>query len=323
MNGDSGRRVVVIGNLTIDDVVQADGTTSMAQPGGNAIFACLGARLWNPCVGVVMRRGPDLPAEVLTTLQKLHVDLDGVRAVEAPTSRAWLLYEQDGSRRFISRSPDDSRGDAVVRADDVPSQWLLTPQSPVVHIAPMRLSAAAELVESIRRQAFGAVLVWDPHETAVADRAGVLDVARHVDVFAPSRAELTELVGYDDPRCAVDELHGAGVASVVAKLGADGCLVRVNDGIHAVPAYPTKAVDPTGAGDTFCGALAGAIAARYDLLEAVQRANATASWSLETSGSLALASLDSEAAQQRFRLHAGPNSVDEENKGGRSHRSSS
>lgn len=47
-----------------------------------------------------------------------------------------------------------------------------------------------------------------------------------------------------------------GAGSVVLTLGRKGCLMKNHHESHAVPAYRVKAVDSTGAGDTFCGALA-------------------------------------------------------------------
>ena len=49
--------VVVCGNLTLDDVVAADGAATMGVPGGNVLHAALGARLWTPSVGLVTRAG--------------------------------------------------------------------------------------------------------------------------------------------------------------------------------------------------------------------------------------------------------------------------
>ena len=57
-------RVVVIGNLTLDDVVLPTGVTRMGAAGGNTIYAALGARMWEPRVGVVTRRGEDFPLDV-------------------------------------------------------------------------------------------------------------------------------------------------------------------------------------------------------------------------------------------------------------------
>jgi hypothetical protein len=52
MPGPAPVDVVVIGNLTIDDVVRPNGETTMASPGGNRIYAGTAARLWGVRVGV-------------------------------------------------------------------------------------------------------------------------------------------------------------------------------------------------------------------------------------------------------------------------------
>src|SRR5699024_3372370 len=51
-------------------------------------------------------------------------------------------------------------------------------------------------------------------------------------------------------------LREAGIAAVVLTLGAQGSLVADTDGMHRIPAAPVTAVDTTGAGDAFIGALA-------------------------------------------------------------------
>src|SRR5919206_136709 len=68
------------------------------------------------------------------------------------------------------------------------------------------------------------------------------------DVFMPSRAELTELTGCDDPEQGADGLLAAGVRCVVVKLGGDGALVaRPGSPPAWVPAAPAEVADPTGA----------------------------------------------------------------------------
>ena len=69
------------------------------------------------------------------------------------------------------------------------------------------------------------------------------------------------------------------------KLGARGALLA--DGIVAAPRV--RQVDPTGAGDTFCGALAGGLAHGAALREAVTAACAIAAESVRRVGSTALA----------------------------------
>ena len=297
-------RVVVIGDLTLDDVVRPDGTTHMASIGGDCLYAALGARLWEPNVGVVTRRGDDFPSAPWTRLQTLGICLDGVVDVAGPTIRNWVLYEADGRRHWIYRTPPDRPDEVAVRPEDVPASWLKAQPSPVVHVAAMPLDAAERIVESVRRQAPKAIIMLDTHEEYVRGyRDQLLKLAARVDVFLPSLEELTDLVGYDDPPRALREL-GAGKGSplVVLKKGKDGVLLldRDRSSIVAVDAAPARVVDVTGAGDAFCGGFAAGIAQGLDPLEAARRGTVSAAFAVEGFGSLALASVTPSDAAARL-----------------------
>ncbi|RCG32507.1 SIS domain-containing protein [Sphaerisporangium album] len=305
---EGARRVLVIGNLTIDDVVRPDGTVRMASPGGNVVYAALAARLWNPVTAVVTRRGDDLPPGILETLGGRGVDTSAVRAVEGPTVRNWVVYEDDGRRHWIYRTPRERSAQVAVRPGDLPEEWLR--DGPVVHVAAMPLPAAAALVEHVRAHAPGALITLDTHEDW-ADRDAVMELAARCDVFVPSREELAALAGFDDPVRAVALLRERGVPAVVVKLGGDGALVGA-DGMpapEAIPARPARVADTTGAGDTFCGALAAALASGLSLPEAARRGVATAAWAVEDYGSLALAGLTPEDARRRYAAEGGEAAV--------------
>ncbi|MFG1705325.1 PfkB family carbohydrate kinase [Nonomuraea sp. M3C6] len=294
------RRVLVIGNLTIDDVVRPDGTVRMASPGGNVVYAALAARLWNPEVRIVTRRGDDLPGEILEVLRRLGVDTSGVRTIDGPTVRNWVVYEEDGRRRWLYRTPPERSREVAVQPGDILGGWLAGDPPPVVHVAAMPLTAAAGIVEHVRAHAPGALITLDTHEDW-ADPEAVVELAVRTDVFLPSREELTALAGYDDPPRAAAELRRRGVRAVVVKLGAEGALIDA-EGLPGVrvAAYPVDVADTTGAGDTFCGAVAAALAAGLPLPDAVRRGAASAAWAVERFGSLALADLDPETARRRF-----------------------
>lgn len=300
------RRVLVIGNLTIDDVVRADGTVRMACPGGNTVYAAVAARLWNPDVGVVTRRGEDLPPGILDTLAGLGIDTAGVRPVSGPTIRNWVIYEEDGRRRWLHRTPPQRPREVAVQPGDIPAEWLQGDLAPMVHVAAMPLAAATAIAQHVREQAPGALITVDTHEDWRADREAVLALARLASVFLPSREELADLAGYDDPPRACAELRGRGVQAVVVKLGAEGALIDAGDqAVQHISAYPADVTDTTGAGDTFCGALAAALGTGLPLADAVRRAVATAAWAIEDFGSLTLARLRPAVARERFEALTG------------------
>ena len=69
------------------------------------------------------------------------------------------------------------------------------------------------------------LVTLDTHEDWSSDRDALLDVARLVDVFLPSREELVAMLGYDNPERACDELVASGVPAVVVKCGAQGAVL--------------------------------------------------------------------------------------------------
>ncbi|MCU1579665.1 MAG: ribokinase [Rhodoglobus sp.] len=77
------------------------------------------------------------------------------------------------------------------------------------------------------------------------------------------------------------------VPVVVVTRGARGALLQVRGSADVLVAAPSvRAVDATGAGDTFCGALAAALAAGQPIESAVRFAVVAASLSVETAGAV-------------------------------------
>jgi ribokinase len=132
----------------------------------------------------------------------------------------------------------------------------------------------------------------------------LLDLLGQVDLFLPSRQEATLLFGRDAPEDAARAFAACGPAVVVIKLGADGSVVygpRLEGPLH-VPAVAVDAIDPTGAGDAFCGAFCVSYGQRpgVSLVEAACRATVAASFVVERRGALAVLPFDCSAAEQRL-----------------------
>lgn len=108
-----------------------------------------------------------------------------------------------------------------------------------------------------------------------------------VDLLVPNEHEATAITGRTDPREAAAALLDQ-VPEVIVTLGASGILYAARGAEpFLVPAPQVTAVDSTGAGDTFVGALAVALAEGRPMRDALAWAAAAAALSVQRPGATA------------------------------------
>jgi sugar/nucleoside kinase (ribokinase family) len=278
--------IVLLGNLLVDDVVLADGTTRMGQPGGALLYCALGATLWASRPGLVSVVGDDYPAEALERLQRLGVDLAGMHRLGRSGVRTWLLYEGQ-ARRLIHRLGCPTHEEVSPLPARIPAAWRA---AHAFHLAPMPLEVQRQLLTAVRGHSPAFVSV-DPHlpvteETLDEWREALADA----DAFFPGEDELQLEGVQDDPGGALRRLVNGRLRFVVFKRGARGGILydAHHERFYAWNAGAARVVDQTGAGDAFG---VGLILAHLDGLPieaCLQRAVVTASFAVEAWGPEAL-----------------------------------
>lgn len=244
-------RIVCLGNLTVDDVVLPDGQTEMGHCGSDAIYSGFGARLWLDEVGMVAPMGTDFPKTHMDHLAKLGIDLSGFPPRPVPSIRCWVLYEHDGRRNIILRSQPEDFLTLSPTMQDIPPSWL---QAEGFHVAAMELESQEDLMSSLSPLA--GIVSLDPRiEYIAGNEKRLLDMISKSDIFLPSHVEAEALFGHTDHRRAARQFAETGCPLVVITEGELGSLVyeRATDRFWQIPAHPTRVVDPTGAGDAYCG----------------------------------------------------------------------
>ncbi len=118
------------------------------------------------------------------------------------------------------------------------------------------------------------------------------ELLAHVDLLTPNESELRALAGLPDSApeaIAAQALLARGVGAVLVTLGAAGCRLYPGAGQapQALPGHEVAVVDTIGAGDTFTGALAAALARGLLLPQAMAMANAAAALSVQGRGAIA------------------------------------
>jgi sugar/nucleoside kinase (ribokinase family) len=140
-------------------------------------------------------------------------------------------------------------------------------------------------------------------------RDDLVKVIERVDCLVLNDAEIRQLTERPSIMRAARELLTWGPSAIVAKQGEYGAALITEEGFFALPAYPLEVViDPTGAGDTFAGGLAGYVAAHpgepvsHDLLtRAIAYGTALASFNVEEFGTERVARLAADEVGERVK----------------------
>lgn len=292
--------IVVVGELTIDDVIVEGDRCDWKQPGGGALYSAIGAFLWHPEVAISALVGADYPATAVEALVGAGLNLDAVRRVETVNSLGlWLLYEASGRRHQVEKAS----GGSFAVIDELREPWHMhLPRAVAVHIAPQ--SSAGQLSALRDARQAGIPVSLDLLVEPFIDTGPYLDgrAWQGLDALLPSEQELRQLWGTDNPQTLRDMLREqARTPHLVIKRGPRGCDVVLEEVSWTVPSVCGTVIDPTGAGDAFCGGFLAGLVRAGDPVDAACYGAVSASFVVETRGALtALARLDSDEARRRL-----------------------
>lgn len=209
------------------------------------------------CVG-----GDDRGRWLLEVLTSSGVDTSLVRVADEPTGTAVPLITPADVSIVTVAGANASTGvaDADAAADVIAAADALLLQGEVGAAGARRAAQAARSGET--------TVVFNP---APVDPFLVEAVLPLTDVLVMNRAEQAQINAIGPE---------AGQHDTIITLGSRGA--QLDEVV--VPSFPAKVVDPTGAGDAFCGALAVALAEGRPLIEAVRFANAAGALAVQTPG---------------------------------------
>jgi sulfofructose kinase len=175
-------------------------------------------------------------------LERAHVDVAKVRRVEAPNRLAIILVDPDGRRTVLwHRDARLATSPAQVDVDAVTSGRVLL----VDAIDPAASTVAAH---AARQRRIPTVIDIDAVQPGVDLLLGEIDIIIAAGAFPEALTGATSL-GAGLQQMA-ERYHRA---MIVATLGAEGTLTRLNGRELRTPALAVDVVDTTGAGDAFRG----------------------------------------------------------------------
>lgn len=267
--------VVVVGSTNLDIVASTPrlpgpgetviGNGYAEHPGGKGLNQAVAAARSGARVAFVSAVGTDAAGDALLEVMRQEgIDTSAVvRRDGLPTGRAIIGVSDDGENSIIVVSG----ANATVACDGLPSATVVLAQ----------LEVPLETVRASFRaaRAMGATTVLNPAPAQSLDT----ELLQLCDVVVPNEHEAALLGG-------VGHLIELGAETVVLTQGKDGALVSNAETTTVVEPFPVTPVDTTGAGDTFCGALAARLALGDDQPTALRFAAAAAALSTTRAGAV-------------------------------------
>jgi len=291
--------VLIVGSIALDDI-----KTPLEEHrdllGGSASYGSVAASFFSPVnlVGIV---GTDFPPEHVDLFRNRQIDLEGLQMVEGETFRWSGEYMWDLNTR-------ETRSVALNVFEHfsptLPDSYKETPFVLLANIAP---DLQHHVLDQVRLPRFVIADTMDLWIQIAKER--LVELLARVHLLILNDGEARQLTGETSLIKAGRRLRAMGPRFVAVKKGEHGCLLFGDDGqFFSCPAYPLEDIhDPTGAGDTFAGGLAGWLAQNAgeevtfrDLCRAVVFGSVLASYNVEAFSLERLKTVTPEAITERY-----------------------
>jgi len=248
MSAEADKPVLIVGSMAFDDLILPSGEFRDVV-GGAATYSAIAASLFaRPRIVAVV--GDDFPASVLEDLEARNVDTAGIERASGKTFRWAGRYADNLASRETLKT------ELNVFADFRPKLPSSYRDSSVVLLANIQPELQLEVLDQVHSPKFVAadtMNLWIDIERPALER-----VIKRVQAMVINDEELRQFAGEHNIKRAAQAILSLGPERLIVKRGEYGAMLFDSDGIFFVPAFPLEdEVDPTGAGDTFAGALLG------------------------------------------------------------------
>ena len=300
--------VLIVGSIALD-TVKTPVEEHADLLGGSASYAALGASFFTPVklVGIV---GDDFPESEFDFWKSRQIDASGVQRVAGRTFRWSGEYAWDMNTR-------ETRSVALNVFEhfrpELPENYRETDFVLLANIAPALQSHVLDQMKRPRFVVADTMDLWI--ETTRADLDALLP---RVDLLILNDSEARELTRETSLIKAGRKIRQFGPKYVAIKKGEHGALLFGEDQFFSSGAYPLEDIhDPTGAGDTFAGGMAGYLATMSGtpdfarLRRAVIYGSVLASFNVEAFSLERLRTLTMDEVKARYDLFRAMSTFDE------------
>ncbi|PIN99254.1 MAG: sugar kinase [Candidatus Diapherotrites archaeon CG10_big_fil_rev_8_21_14_0_10_31_34] len=243
--------VLIVGSMGLDDIETPFGKI-LNTLGGSAVYSSIASSFFSK-TGIVGVIGKDFPQAHLDLMERKGINLTGVKKKEGKTfhwsgkyefdlnSAITLNTELNVMESFEPKIPEEYKKAKYVFLGNI---------DPEIQLNVLDQIKNPELVVS------DTMNYWIQHK-----QGQVKEVVKAVDIALMNDGEARELFGTTNLVKAAKEILKLDSKYAIIKKGEHGAVMFTEDKHFSLPGYPLEDIkDPTGAGDSFAGALIGYLA---------------------------------------------------------------
>jgi cytidine kinase len=293
--------LLVVGSVALDSV-ETPKESRADVLGGSAVFFSFAASYFTS-VKLVSVVGEDWPAEYTRLLQERNINTDGLQVVPGAATFRWR-------GKYLPNMNDRETLEVHLNVFEnfdplLPEEYR---RAPFLFLA----NGSPSLQLKVLQQTSGAQLaVADTMDLWIREQRADLDrLLQRIDGLVLNDSEAKLLTNEENLVRAGHLVREMGPKFVVIKKGEHGAMFFSKHETYVLPAFPTQEViDPTGAGDSFAGAMMGYLAEQGEFdAAALKRAMAygivVASFTVEAFSLDRLQSITREDIERRLKQYA-------------------
>jgi len=290
--------LLVTGSIGIDTVKTPYGVSENCL-GGSAVYFSMAASFFSPVrfIGVV---GTDCPFDLTNVFAGRDIDLRGLEVRQRSKTFRWKGSYHDSMNQAIT-----DKVELNVLSEAPPTVPDVYKDSKFVFLANTAPALQHKLLEQIESPLFVAADTMDCWINGCLD--DLKKLLKKINCLIINEDEAKALANEHNVIAAGEKIMDMGPRVVIIKKGASGSVMLEKSGERfLLPAFPaTEVIDPTGAGDSFAGALMGYLAktgrADFESLKtAIAYGTVVASFAIADFSLLGLSSISRADIEKRF-----------------------
>lgn len=295
------KKILITGTVAFDEIETSKGSSGKVI-GGAGTYISLASSLFSNRLAIVSIIGDDFPKNEIKFLNDRGVNTDMVQILTGEKTFYWkgkyhenmkgrdtLVTELNVLEKFNPKVNSEFSGSEII---------LLGNLHPAVQNSVINQSTNPDRFIILDTMNF-----WMDNALAELE-----DVIRKVNLIIINDEEAEQLTSETNIFTAGEKILKMGPQKVIIKKGEHGSVYFDNFQKYILPAYPvTNLVDPTGAGDSFAGGIAGSLSNKSEIgfkeiKEAMIFGTLTASFCVENFGVEGLRNLDYEKLSKRLKI---------------------